>query len=206
MKAAVATLLLATGALAATCRWEAPPPCGVAEDGDCDDGGPGSEYSFCALGTDITDCGPRRLEMKADESFLAVTAERRLSESTGTCPDNDCTCPLANIYISEDNDCGAFYKKSECWKDSSEYAGGFWVSLISSSATEICCGDSSGDCCEPDSDLITIVATVGFILLCAIIGGFVLCCVFLPCCKCCPCNKKNKKGATPSGVEMAGSA
>ena len=28
-------------------------------DGTCDDGGPGSEWSSCALGSDCTDCGPR---------------------------------------------------------------------------------------------------------------------------------------------------
>ena len=27
--------------------------------GDCDDGGPGAEFSLCALGTDCDDCGPR---------------------------------------------------------------------------------------------------------------------------------------------------
>ena len=31
--------------------------CNYASDGDCDDGGPGSEYSSCQLGTDCTDCG-----------------------------------------------------------------------------------------------------------------------------------------------------
>lgn len=34
-----------------TCTW--------AGDGECDDGGPGSDYSVCALGTDCADCGPR---------------------------------------------------------------------------------------------------------------------------------------------------
>ena len=34
-----------------TCTWGG--------DGACDDGGPGSSYSLCALGTDCTDCGPR---------------------------------------------------------------------------------------------------------------------------------------------------
>ncbi len=34
-----------------TCRW--------AGDGECDDGGEGSLYSVCALGTDCGDCGPR---------------------------------------------------------------------------------------------------------------------------------------------------
>lgn len=33
--------------------------CRYADDGDCDDGGPGSDYSFCELGTDCADCGPR---------------------------------------------------------------------------------------------------------------------------------------------------
>jgi len=29
------------------------------DDGECDDGGPGSLYSICKLGTDCNDCGPR---------------------------------------------------------------------------------------------------------------------------------------------------
>lgn len=33
--------------------------CESAGDGECDDGGPGSEYDVCALGTDCTDCGAR---------------------------------------------------------------------------------------------------------------------------------------------------
>jgi len=33
--------------------------CSYAGDGDCDDGGPNSDYDFCAYGTDCTDCGPR---------------------------------------------------------------------------------------------------------------------------------------------------
>ncbi len=33
--------------------------CSDAFDGYCDDGGPGSDYSICALGTDCGDCGPR---------------------------------------------------------------------------------------------------------------------------------------------------
>ena len=34
-----------------TCEW--------ANDGDCDDGGPGSDYDLCEYGTDCADCGPR---------------------------------------------------------------------------------------------------------------------------------------------------
>lgn len=33
--------------------------CGSANDGECDDGGPNSLYSICALGSDCADCGPR---------------------------------------------------------------------------------------------------------------------------------------------------
>ncbi|NOS99454.1 MAG: hypothetical protein HOP29_02380 [Phycisphaerales bacterium] len=33
--------------------------CRTASDGECDDGGPGSDYSICDLGTDCLDCGPR---------------------------------------------------------------------------------------------------------------------------------------------------
>ena len=33
--------------------------CSYAGDKDCDDGGPGSDYNLCDLGTDCADCGPR---------------------------------------------------------------------------------------------------------------------------------------------------
>ena len=33
--------------------------CNYASDGDCDDGGPGSEFTQCNLGADCRDCGPR---------------------------------------------------------------------------------------------------------------------------------------------------
>lgn len=33
--------------------------CASAHDDECDDGGPGSLYDVCALGTDCADCGPR---------------------------------------------------------------------------------------------------------------------------------------------------
>ena len=33
--------------------------CATANDGECDDGGPGALYDLCGLGTDCNDCGPR---------------------------------------------------------------------------------------------------------------------------------------------------
>ena len=44
-------LLVADGLCSNTCNYAA--------DGDCDDGGPNSDYSGCSLGTDCTDCGSR---------------------------------------------------------------------------------------------------------------------------------------------------
>ena len=35
--------------------------CVFANDGECDDGGPGSKFGYCDLGTDCTDCGKRIL-------------------------------------------------------------------------------------------------------------------------------------------------
>ena len=39
-----------------TCCFE---DCQYSSDGDCDDGGPGNDYSSCALGADCIDCGSR---------------------------------------------------------------------------------------------------------------------------------------------------
>lgn len=33
--------------------------CSYAFDGDCDDGGPGSDFNLCPLGSDCNDCGVR---------------------------------------------------------------------------------------------------------------------------------------------------
>merc|ERR1712146_178612 len=35
----------------------------VVSDGECDDGGPGSEYDFCDFGTDCSDCGKERVDV-----------------------------------------------------------------------------------------------------------------------------------------------
>jgi len=45
--------------------------CMYPNDGDCDDGGPGKDYSSCALGTDCNDCGSR--EEKNEGTATAPT-------------------------------------------------------------------------------------------------------------------------------------
>jgi len=41
------------------CWGAASKDCSALSDGDCDDGGPGSEYHMCEWGSDCEDCGPR---------------------------------------------------------------------------------------------------------------------------------------------------
>eukprot|EP00966_Prymnesium_polylepis_P273771 6324320-Prymnesium_polylepis.1 len=54
----LAHLLLASASLAGDVCIE---DCAYPQDGICDDGGPGSQYSACDYGADCTDCGPRAL-------------------------------------------------------------------------------------------------------------------------------------------------
>ena len=57
-----------------TCVW--------AMDGECDDGGPGSAYSLCDLGTDCTDCGPR--EVESDDPDVPDTPDDGFGQQTVT--------------------------------------------------------------------------------------------------------------------------
>jgi hypothetical protein len=43
--------------------------CSYPQDGDCDDGGVGSKYSVCELGTDCADCGTRSTSIDGDGFF-----------------------------------------------------------------------------------------------------------------------------------------
>ena len=67
--------------------------CVSASDGDCDDGGPGSEYSSCVYGSDCTDCGPRSLPTSVAEEQAALqglcqsipTARRSINCTANPC-------------------------------------------------------------------------------------------------------------------------
>jgi len=50
--------------------------CRYASDGDCDDGGPGAEYTLCSLGTDCTDCGTRVSVLSSGLSSRAAARAR----------------------------------------------------------------------------------------------------------------------------------
>ncbi len=87
--------------------------CEFAYDGECDDGGPGSDYAVCGYGTDCADCGPRP---KDD----GVSGER--------CTD---TCPFAGDGACDDGGPGAAYAVcdygtdcTDCGPRSGEPGGG----------------------------------------------------------------------------------
>ena len=55
--------------------------CGYANDGDCDDGGPGSDYSLCALGSDCNDCKLKLEDVRSDDGCREYYAPYVLSRS-----------------------------------------------------------------------------------------------------------------------------
>jgi len=63
--------------------------CMFAYDGWCDDGGPGSEYSDCTLGTDCGDCGPRSGTTSSPPS-ASCTSNCLCTNTCSSASDNDC--------------------------------------------------------------------------------------------------------------------
>ena len=59
--------------------------CNFASDYDCDDGGPGADYTSCALGTDCTDCGPR------------ATPQCSAGTACGMCLMAESVCPSTTV-------------------------------------------------------------------------------------------------------------
>ena len=50
-----------------------------ASDGDCDDGGPGSQYNYCEYGTDCADCGHRQGQEHIHSVQITPSTGRRMS-------------------------------------------------------------------------------------------------------------------------------
>jgi len=58
--------------------------CPYRSDGDCDDGGPGSEYSSCAYGQDCVDCGTRNGEaVRVEAATMAAVTPTTLNGTFG---------------------------------------------------------------------------------------------------------------------------
>lgn len=101
---ALATLATTSGSAQVLCDNS----CDTAFDNECDDGGAGSLFATCSLGSDCSDCGPRTA---GDASPTSVAG----TVCTNTCPtanDNECDDGgLNSIYSicafgSDCNDCG----------------------------------------------------------------------------------------------------
>ena len=81
-----------TAAASSAADSTSPPPaaacvcddsCEWTQDGECDDGGPGSSSGSCNRGTDCTDCGPSQREVRVPGG---TCADRLATEVLGKCP------------------------------------------------------------------------------------------------------------------------
>eukprot|EP00966_Prymnesium_polylepis_P305047 7048580-Prymnesium_polylepis.1 len=82
-------------------------PCGesceYAADGLCDDGGSGSDYDVCPLGSDCTDCGRRQLPVT-----MSVCTDACQHSSDSFCDDGGAGSAYDACTLGEDcTDCGA---------------------------------------------------------------------------------------------------
>ena len=66
---AAVVALIGGGATLSGCDPYCNNTCAYANDGDCDDGGDGSDYSLCEYGSDCNDCGPRDGSDYSDYSY-----------------------------------------------------------------------------------------------------------------------------------------
>ena len=78
--------------------------CAYSFDGDCDDGGSGSEYSFCEIGTDCGDCGER---LTAPFTLMASESEcsNVVRSFSGYTSVESCS-----LRVSMDSACGVLFE------------------------------------------------------------------------------------------------
>jgi hypothetical protein len=93
--------------------------CSSAFDNECDDGGPGSLYSICELGSDCSDCGVRQPGDLGNTQRLAVPGTI-CTNTCGSANDNECDDGGPNSlysvcrYGTDCNDCGARAPMAGC--------------------------------------------------------------------------------------------
>lgn len=96
--------------------------CHYSNDGTCDDGGPGSKYSMCALGTDCSDCGPRDSGGSAGSGGWGGSGGNTLCSDScsyyagdGYCSDGGPGSTSSLCELGTDcSDCGPRESTSEC--------------------------------------------------------------------------------------------
>ena len=122
--------------------------CSYPGDGECDDGGPGSEFSDCDIGTDCVDCGPRINRLERCSSGCGACTNGPITNFPGS-PEyfykttSYFTCPAcsgvasgggrmyiyqAYLHLSTTNSALALYLWFNCsngrWTRSRAYGGG----------------------------------------------------------------------------------
>jgi len=128
--------------------------CAYAFDGVCDDGGPGSTYSVCELGTDCGDCGPRDSGGGGtdDEEDEAVCGDGICDAEAGeltSCPE-DCpvTCGdgICNISGGEQQSCPEDCPEVQCCIDT----GGCPTETLYECPGNCCCCPWGARCTQVD--------------------------------------------------------
>lgn len=100
-------LLIAMFPLTSSAQFMCEDFCPSSFDGECDDGGPGSLYSICALGSDCGDCGPRQAMTSTPYPGPMVCESYCPYANDGECDDGG-PGSLNNLcdYGSDCGDCG----------------------------------------------------------------------------------------------------
>ncbi len=81
--------------------------CNSANDGECDDGGPGAQYSVCAFGTDCNDCGPRSGGASQQPASSGQCSNTCNSAHDGECDDGGPGAQYSVCALGTDcGDCG----------------------------------------------------------------------------------------------------
>ena len=106
----VAVLAFACFGLTASAQELCTDNCPSSGDGECDDGGPGSLYDICDLGSDCTDCGVRAVIVDEAPPYEDPPFG-------GVCTD---TCPSSNDGECDDGGPGSLYDICELGSDCSD--------------------------------------------------------------------------------------
>ncbi len=146
--------------------------CEFAFDGDCDDGGPGSDFSSCELGTDCADCGARDVDEQpeppdcSDDGICNAECpidpadpdcgDVEFCENFDLCCDGDGVCDLARCPEQTDSDCTNLHfcdRLDVCCADDGRC-----------DSDEFPCPETDPDCEEPPGAADVGVCPAGFIV------------------------------------------
>eukprot|EP00964_Phaeocystis_antarctica_P104794 scaffold69889_cov63-Phaeocystis_antarctica.AAC.1 len=101
----------------------------ASNDGQCDDGGAGSDFSDCALGTDCVDCGSREFTACSNDCGWA---------NDGVCDDGGPDAAFSCCALGSDcNDCG-----DRAVPSADDNSGNYWSTICKVVETGTCASDA----------------------------------------------------------------